>query len=199
MPPDIIFRMTSRTHDAFALASLVTVATFYPPNNLNLMTLVVSVVGADIGALIPDMDQGGNRLWDLLPAGDRIGKILRRIFYKHRTLTHSILGGFLIYKILELVLFKFLNPNFIDPQIILVSIMIGYASHLLADSFTEEGLPLLFPININFGFPPIRSLRVKTGRWFENFVIYPAVWVYLIWFINSKKDILLNLLKSVGS
>ncbi len=190
--------MTSRTHDAFALASLVTVASFYPPEHLNLMTLVVSVIGADIGALIPDMDQGGNRLWDLLPAGDRVGRILRRIFYKHRTLTHSLVGGYLIYRILEWALIKFLNPAFMDPQIILVSIMIGYASHLLADSFTEEGVPLLFPINLSFGIPPFKSLRIKTGKWFENIVIYPAVWVYLIWFINLKKDVLVGILKGVG-
>jgi len=50
--------MTSRTHDAFAFASLITVAAFFPPEKLNVATLVISVIGADIGALIPDMDGG---------------------------------------------------------------------------------------------------------------------------------------------
>ncbi len=187
--------MTARTHDAFAFASLMTAAAFFPPQNLNLATLVVSIIGADIGALIPDMDGAGNRLWDLLPAGDSLGKILRRVFYKHRTLTHSIIGVLTIYKLLEWVLVRVLNATFLDEKIILASIMIGYLSHLLADSLTEEGVPLLFPLKINFGIPPIKSWRIKTGKWFENFVVYPSVWIYVIWFIQKHQEGLLQLFR----
>ncbi|KKQ75245.1 hypothetical protein A2715_04280 [Candidatus Woesebacteria bacterium RIFCSPHIGHO2_01_FULL_39_32] len=190
--------MTARTHDAFAFACLVTVAAFFPPQNLNLATLVVSVIGADIGALIPDMDGAGNRLWDLLPAGHNMGKILRRIFYKHRTLTHSIIGIVAIYKILEWVLFKYLNSTFLDPGIILASIMIGYLSHILADALTEEGVPLLFPLSINFGLPPIKKWRIKTGKWFENFVVYPGVWIYLIWFVQIHQSELIQIFRLTG-
>src|SRR3990167_3482114 len=101
--------MTARTHDAFAFASLITVATIYPPTALNLYTLFASVVGNIVGALIPDMDDGGNRLWDLLPAGNFLGKIFRRVFYKHRSITHSLVGVYLIYKFLEWGLPKLLN------------------------------------------------------------------------------------------
>ena len=191
--------MTSRTHDAFAFASLVTVATFFPPESLKLTTLVVSVIAADIGALLPDIDQAGNRLWEMLPSGHNLGRIFRRIFYKHRTLTHSLIGVLGIYKLLEWLLPKFLNSGFIDINIVIASIMIGYLSHLLADSLTEEGLPLLFPINISFGIPPIRKMRIKTGRWFENFVVYPAVWIYLVWFITENKDILLKIFRTLSS
>jgi len=190
--------MTSRTHDAFAFASLVTVAAFYPPVSLNLATLAVSIIGADIGALIPDMDGAGNRLWDLLPAGHSVGKILRRVFYKHRTLTHSLIGVYGIYKLLEWVLVKLLNPAFLDERIVLASIMIGYLSHLLADSLTEEGVPLLFPINISFGIPPIRRFRIKTGKWFENIVVYPVVWIYLIWFINANQSDLIKVVEAIS-
>jgi inner membrane protein len=189
--------MTARTHDAFAFASLITIGAFFPPENLNVATLIVSVIGADIGALIPDMDGGGNRLWHMLPAGEKLGKVLRRVFYKHRTLSHSLIGGFLIFKFLEWVLYKLLNPAFLDPQIVLASIMIGYISHIIADMLTEEGVPLLFPININFGFPPIKKVRIKTGKSFENFVVYPAIWVYLIWFINANQEKLIKILQSV--
>lgn len=191
--------MTARTHDAFALASLVTVAAFYPPISINLLTLVGSIVAADIGAAIPDMDGSGNRLWHMLPAGEKTGKVLRRVFYRHRTLSHSLIGTFAIYKFLEWLLPRFLNQGFIDSQIILYSVMIGFVSHLIADSLTEEGLPLLFPLRISFGFPPIKSLRIKTGKWFENFIIYPAIWIYLVWFIREKKDVLVGILRLVGS
>jgi len=190
--------MTSRTHDAFAFASLVTVAAFFPPESLKLTTLIVSVIGADVGALLPDLDQAGNRLWDILPSGDNIGRIFRRIFYKHRTITHSIIGVFGIYKLLEWLLPKILNSSFIDPGIVLASIMIGYISHLVSDSFTEDGLPLLFPIDITIGIPPIKKLRIKTGKWFENFVFYPAIWVYLVWFIHTNQEKLLTVINLVG-
>lgn len=73
--------MTARTHNAIAFASLVTVATLYPPLNINLVTVIASVVGACVGALIPDMDQAGNNLWDLFPGGSAFGTFFRRIFY----------------------------------------------------------------------------------------------------------------------
>ena len=191
--------MTAKTHDAFAFASLVTFAVFYPPENLNLLTFVGAILAADIGAAIPDMDGAGNRLWHFLPAGEKAGKVLRRVFYKHRTLTHSIVGVYLIYILLEWLLPKFLNPGFIDPKIILWSTMIGFISHLVADGLTEEGVPLLFPIRVSFGMPPIRSWRIKTGKWFENLVVYPSIWIYLIWLIQANQDNLLGILRSVGS
>lgn len=190
--------MTARTHDAFAFASLVTVAAFYPPESLNLLTLFAAIVGNNVGALIPDMDSAGNRLWDLLPAGNYLGRIFKRIFYKHRTLSHSFLGLFLIYKALSFLLPNFLNPTFIDPNVVLLAIMVGYVSHLLADSLTKEGLPLLFPIRINFGIPPIASLRITTGKWVERYLIFPGVWIYLILFIYYNQGRLVAVIKLVS-
>ncbi len=191
--------MTARSHDSFAFATLVTVSAFIQPQPLNVLTLFVAVIANNIGALIPDMDQAGNRLWDLLPAGDYIGKIFRRIFYKHRTLSHSLLGAFLIFKSLDWLLPKIANPVFINPDIILVSIMIGYLSHLLADSLTEEGLPLLFPLPLNIGFPPIASWRMTTGSWFETYFVQPGIFVYLIWFIATHQQELTHVFSLIGS
>lgn len=189
--------MTAKTHNAFAIASLVTAAVIFPPENLNILTLAGSIIAADIGALFPDMDQAGNDLWKLLPAQHSLGKFMRRVFYKHRTFTHSIVGMYLIFKLLEWLIPKFLNPNYIDPMIIIWSLMIGYGSHLLSDMITEEGVPLLFPVNLNFGIPPIKKWRIKTGKWFENFVIYPAVWIYLLWFINQNQSTLIMIFKNL--
>ena len=189
--------MTARTHDAFAFASLVTIAAYYPPESLNLMTLFASVVAADIGALIPDMDQAGNRLWDLLPAGDTLGKYFRRIFYKHRTITHSLIGVFVIYKGLGWLLPKLLNSTFVNPQVIFISIMIGCVSHLIADSFTKEGLPLFFPFKFEIGFPPISKLRITTGSWLENFIVLPGIAVYIIWFISVNQEQLISIIRNI--
>lgn len=189
--------MTSRTHDLTSFASLVTIAANYPPASLNLTTAVVSLVGCTIGSLLPDIDQASNRLWDLLPAGNFLGKFLRNIFLAHRTLSHSLLGLFIFYKFIFLVLPKVLNPSFANIQIIGISIMIGYIAHLIADSFTEEGIPLFFPIMLKVGFPPIKALRIKTGGWIEKFVVFPGVLVYLVWFIVNNQERLLKIFKLV--
>lgn len=189
--------MTARTHDAIAFVSLIKIATLNPPESLNLMTLVGSFVAADIGSLLPDIDQAGNDLWDILPAGDFLGKVFRRIFYKHRTLTHSLLGVFLIYHFSKWLLLEVLNTTFVNPWIILISLMIGYISHLLADSFTKEGLPLLFPLKFGFGIPPFEKLRIKTGGRIEKLVIFPGVWIFLFWFIYFHQEKLKYLIKLV--
>jgi len=191
--------MTGRTHNAIAFASLVTVAAIYPPKDLNVLTLVGSMVAVSIGALFPDMDQAGNDLWNFLPATHSLGGVLRRVFYKHRTLTHSLVGVYLTYRFLGWLLPKLLNPAYVDPHLILYAFIIGFLSHLIADSFTEEGLPLLFPINLNFGIPPIKSWRIKTGHWSENLIVFPSVWIYLIWFIHDKREIYVQILKLIRS
>jgi len=189
--------MTSRTHDAFAFASLVTVAALVPLPPMSLLTAIGAVIASDIGAAIPDMDTAGNRLWEMLPQGDKVGKVLRNVFYKHRTFTHSIIGVFTIFKFLEWLLPKFLNKEFIDPQVLLWSTMIGIISHLISDSLTEEGIPIFFPVKFTFGIPPVKWIRIKTGQWFEHFVVYPAVWIYLVWFIYRNESVLLGILRTL--
>ncbi len=190
--------MVAKTHNAIAFATLITFSAFYPPSSLNLPTLFGAIIANNIGGLIPDMDSGGNYLWGLLPQGKFLGRFLRKIFYKHRTITHSFLGLFLVFNFLNLLIPKLFNPSFVNPETIIVSIMIGFISHLVADSLTEEGIPLLFPLKINFGFPPIRPLRIKTGHWFENFVVFPVVWVYLFWFVYSNQNSFLQILKNIN-
>ncbi len=187
--------MTARTHDAFAFASLVTVAAFYPPQSLNVATLFTCLVGNIVGALTPDLDQASNRLWDLLPAGNIIGRLFRPLLLGHRTLSHSLLGGLLYYKALELILPKILNINYVDVSIVLASVMIGFVSHLFSDSLTKEGLPLFFPFKIKVGIPPTPVLRITTGGLIEKIVILPLVAVYLAWLVNYKAEVLLNVLK----
>jgi inner membrane protein len=191
--------MTARTHDMFALASLVTVANYFPPSSLNLATMVTSLVGCIIGSLVPDMDQATNRLWDLIPGGDYTGKIFKKIFLKHRTLSHSLLGTYLLYLLLNWILPKVFNPQFIDPRVVVNAVMIGFISHLIADSLTTEGLPLFFPLGFKIGFPPITSLRIKTGSWIENLLFFPGILIYLFVFIAAFQNQLILLLKSVTS
>lgn len=187
--------MTSRTHDVFAFASLVTVAVNYPPASLNMSTLVVSLIGNIVGSLLPDIDQATNRLWDLLPAGNLLGRVFRKLFLSHRTLSHSFLGIFLVHKLLWWLLPKILNPDYLNIDLIYYSVMIGFISHLFLDLFTEEGLPLLFPIKWKFGIPPIHHWRIKTGKAFEKYIVFPGIIAYSLWFAFSNQGKLIGILK----
>lgn len=181
--------MTARTHDLIGFAALLTIAALYPPESLTVPTLGAALVGNVVGSLIPDIDQASNRLWDLLPAGDELGKVFRKAFLKHRTITHSFLGVFLIYKILFFILPKILNPNYVDWRVVFVSMMVGYIAHLAADMLTKDGLPLFFPLKFKFGFPPLSTFRVTTGSWMENLVIFPGTIAYIFWFIGKNQKI----------
>lgn len=190
--------MTSRTHDIIAFSSLVTLAGINPPLSLNVPTLFACMVGNIVGSLLPDVDQATNRLWDLLPGGNITGRIFKKLFLSHRTLSHSLVGMFLFYKGLEWVLPKVFNPGFINPQLVLISIMVGLISHLVADSLTEDGIPLFFPLKIKIGFPPIPSWRIKTGHWFEKYVVFPGVLVYLLWFVTKNHQLYLAIFKTMN-
>jgi len=189
--------MTSRTHDLFAFASLVTVAVNYPPVSLNVTTLVAASVGSIVGSLLPDIDQASNRLWDLLPAGHVFGRVLKNLFLHHRTISHSLLGIFILNGALSWLFPKLFNPNFINVQIIYYAIMVGFISHLFLDGFTEEGIPLFFPLKWKIGFPPIASWRIKTGQWFEKLVVFPGIVVYLLYFSFQNQKNLGGILKLV--
>lgn len=186
--------MTGRTHDLIGFAALLTTAALFPPSNLNWYTISASVIGNVVGSLIPDIDDAGNRLWDLLPAGNFVGKYARKIFYRHRTFTHSILGGFLLYKGLGWLLPRMFNEAYVDYRIVFTSIMIGYVAHLFADMLTKDGIPLLFPFKWYFGIPPISFLRMRTDSFVENFIVFPGVVLYMCFLVAHFKDAFIHLI-----
>lgn len=173
--------MTFRTHQVGALAAVLTAAVYAAPTNLKAATIITALIANAIGALLPDLDQASNRLWDLLPGGHLWGKILKNIFLGHRTLSHSLLGFFIIYKATFWLIPKLLNGLFIDINIVALALLIGYVSHLILDLITEEGIPLLWPIKWKIGVPPVKWLRIKTGHWVENWLVFPLLVGYILW------------------
>ncbi len=175
--------MVARTHSLFAFSCLIGVAYYTGTKDLSTATIVACLFFNTIGALLPDIDQASNRLWDLLPAGESIGKALG-VFMKHRGISHSLLGIFLIDMFSFWLISNLFNDGFVDTSIVYWSVMIGVISHIVADSFTEEGVPLLYPLKINFGFPPVKPWRIKTGGWFENLVFTPIIGLAAIYFLS---------------
>lgn len=174
--------MIARTHDVGAVALLLTTTVWLKLGTVPTATIIACLIANQIGALLPDIDQASNQLWELMPADRIFSKFLNKLFGSHRTLSHSILGLVIIYKISEWLIFKLINPSFVNSGLVFWALMIGYVSHLFLDLLTEEGLPLLFPIKWKFGIPPIKKMRIKSGKWGEKYIVFPLILFYIIWF-----------------
>src|SRR5882672_9498648 len=168
--------MTGRTHDmaAFTALNVIVMTQFVP--HMTLATGLVAVFANLMGGIAPDIDQPTAPLWRNLPVGKYIGKTFDRFLGGHRFLSHSLLGafvfGFLFHYILQV-----LTPSFpkLNMQIIWWAFMIGFASHLVMDTITTEGVPWLLPIPIKFGIPPFSTFRIQTGGFMEKFIIFPGL------------------------
>lgn len=190
--------MTGRTHDLIALTGLLVATVAYPPAQLTLGTAVAAVIANQIGGIAPDIDEPTAPLWRNLPIGGVIGKIIAKMLGGHRFLTHSLLGMALFGFLLKLLL-GFIHPLFphLDMVIVWWAFIIGMFSHLFIDTFTKEGVPWLLPIPFKFGFPPIRSWRITTGKRFENFILVPSLVVLNLFLIAHYYGLLANLLHKV--
>ena len=177
--------MQSRTHQTGALAGLIAVKILTNQPIPNGATVLVALIANVVGSLLPDLDQASNRLWDLLPGGNLIGKIFRNLFLAHRTISHSLLGLGIAYVINDWIIGMIFNGNLINGEIVLWSLLIGYGSHLVLDFLTDEGIPLLFPIKWKFRF-----FRINSGGWVENWIVLPLLVVAIIWMLFFKIKIL---------
>jgi len=186
----------ARTHDLAAVTGLVAVVVIMSPlAPMSLATMIAALIANQIGGIAPDIDQPTAPFWRNLPVGRFFGRFFGRVLGGHRFLTHSLLGlalmGFLAHWLLV-----FLQPIIpsVNSELVWWAFMIGMVSHLVMDSFTKEGVPWLLPIPIKFGFPPLRRLRITTGKAIENFAILPLLVVVLVILCTAYYGELLDLL-----
>ena len=108
------------------------------------------LAAAALGSLAPDLDSPksylGRRFW---PVSWTVTSLLG-----HRGFTHSLLAGLLVF--LGLVVAGQYLPGWFAY---FMALGIGYASHILADWFTTEGVPLFWPHRKKFRSP----LHFRTG------------------------------------
>lgn len=188
--------MLARTHDLAAITALGMVVLLQPERTVALSTAIAAVFANLIGGITPDIDQPTAPLWRNLPVGGIIGRMFDRLLGGHRFLTHSILGlglfGFGVHWLL-----LFLRPilGSIDVGLVWWAYMLGMASHLVMDTFTKEGVPWLLPIPIKFGIPPLKRLRLTTGKVMETMVIFPGLLIFNALFYAHHYQRLLSLLQ----
>jgi len=178
--------MIARTHDVAAFTALVAIVLAQPLRSVTLATAVAAVLANQIGGIAPDIDQPTAPFWRNLPIGGMFGKLIGRTLGGHRFLSHSLLG-LALFGFLTKALLAFLHPIMphVDVSLVWWAFMIGMVSHLFMDSFTKEGVPWLLPIPFKFGFPPLRRMRVTTGKGVEKFIILPLLIGVSVWLFAS--------------
>ena len=184
--------MTARTHDLGAITALGLVVLIINIQNVTLATVIIAIFANLIGGIAPDIDQPTAPLWHNLPVGKYIGKVFDKLLGGHRFITHSILGLVILGYLIHLLL-NFIRPILGSSNIgyIWWAFMIGMLSHLILDSFTKEGVPWLLPIPFKFGFPPLKRLRIKTGKWVETLIVFPLLIIFNgIWYAKHYQKIL---------
>jgi inner membrane protein len=170
--------MKARTHDLAAITGLVVTTAAMQPSlpTFSLSTVIVALIANQLGGIAPDIDQPTAPFWRNLPIGGIFGRMIGKMLGGHRFITHSLVGVVLAGFLLNLLL-GVLQPIMpgVQTEYIWWAFMIGMISHLIMDSFTKEGVPWLLPIPVKFGFPPLKRFRITTGKWVENFVVFPLL------------------------
>ena len=188
--------MIGRTHDLAAVTALGIVVLAQPAHSITLGTALTALLANLIGGITPDIDEPTAPFWRNLPIGGIVAKIADKMLGGHRFITHSLVGlgifGGLAYEFL-----RFLQPSIpnIDIHLVWWAFMIGMLSHLVMDTLTKEGVPWLLPLPVKFGLPPVKSLRITTGKAVENFGVFPALImanVYLYWHNYARVSLLLH-------
>ncbi|HWZ65925.1 MAG TPA: metal-dependent hydrolase [Patescibacteria group bacterium] len=181
--------MIGRTHDLAAATLLGAVILVVPIPPVTLGTALLAILANQIGGIAPDIDQPTAPLWRNLPIGGPIGKVFDKMLGGHRFLTHSLIGVALL-GLAAYFLIKFLHPIMpnVNNHVIWWAFMIGVISHLIMDSFTKEGVPWLLPFPIKFGLPPIKDLRITTGKAIETLVVFPGLIAIDIWLYTSNSQ-----------
>jgi inner membrane protein len=190
--------MTGRTHDLAAFTALTYVIVYQSLTPMSLVTAFVAFSVNMIGGLAPDIDQPTAQLWHDIRGGSIIGKIVQPLLGGHRYISHSIIGLGLFGLLVGFVLGEIKTVVLVDLNINIIwwSFMIGYISHLIMDSFTQEGVPWLFPIPIRFGIPPFRILRFKTGGIVEKSFVFPMLLITNIYLFYTHYHKFLDFFKN---
>jgi len=183
--------MTGKTHQALGLTAgfawyIASVVPYYNP-----ATLASVLVGSSLASLLPDIDQPTAQIWHKIPIfGHTAGKVASKMTFGHRNITHSLLGFILVNICLCNLILAFPEYWAIDRVTLFISVSISYGLHLLSDAFTVEGIPILFPYQRMFGIPPkpFEGIRIQSGKWFENLIVFPIINIVLLVLIISNWD-----------
>lgn len=190
--------MTGRTHDVAGLTALLLTIIYLPALPPMTLATAVTAFGANfVGSLFPDIDQPTSDLWDNFRGGPMVSRFVCRFLGGHRHFSHSIFGTIFFAVLLALILKALAPIILIDMELVWWSFMIGFVSHLLFDMPTKEGVPLFWPFMWKIGIPPVRFLRIRSGEWIENLLIFPGLLLWNAYLLYSHYDKVLALVHAI--
>ena len=186
--------MKARTHDLAAITALSVVVISQPTMKMSLTTALVAVLANQLGGIAPDIDQPIAPFWRNLPIGGFVGRVIGKMLGGHRFITHSLVG-LVLFGFGTRALLLFFEPLMpaVDANFVWWAFMIGMISHLVMDTLTKEGVPWLLPIPIKFGFPPIRSMRITTGKLGEG-IVFIVLLLFFVAYCSVNYSAILELL-----
>lgn len=187
--------MTGRTHDLAAFTALNYVIISQPLTEMSLATALVAFTANMVGGLAPDIDQPTADLYHRIRGGRLLASIIHPLLGGHRFISHSIIGIFLFGFVLQILLDMLGKVLLVDMDVVWWAFMIGFISHLVMDLFTRDGLPLLFPIPIRFGIPPLRFLRMKTGGLVEKSFVFPMLLIINVYLVYTHYQKILDFIQ----
>lgn len=172
-----------RTHLLIGVGSLWLLR--LSPDTLTPDTIAPLVACAALGALLPDLDASNSMIKHLSVARIQPFAPLAIVLSRdlgHRGATHSLVG-WLVFAILTF-------PLALWQPTLWLALVLGYGSHLAADSCTKSGIPFLHPRRTRYHLLP-RSLRFTTGSLAEEALV-PLVAVGVLFLLFSIYPVALS-------
>lgn len=183
--------MMGTTHQMVALLAAFWILTLSPVS-LGPMLAIIAIFAVMIGALTPDLDHPATNLLRRTIGGNVVHQLFSQFSGGHRHFTHGIIGILAIYFFLQWIILQFIQEH-IHPQMftLLYAFMIGYVSHPIADTLTDQGVPWLWPFPWNIKLPPgPEELRVTTGSFVEMVLLRGGLLVAFFFLLSSHWEIL---------
>jgi inner membrane protein len=178
--------MTSPTHIFFAEFCLAVASVSGSPD-LNSHT----VFAAAAGSLLPDIDVSTSWAGRLLPF---ISKPIEHKF-GHRTITHSF------FVVIFFGLSSFILSLFTIHSSLFTALTIGYASHIIIDCTTVQGVKILYPFSMRNAVFPLDTMspfdyRIKVGTYGDTvlgfiflFLTIPIAYVSLNTYKTTVREV----------
>lgn len=152
-----------------------------------------------LGGLFPDIDASDAKIKHLkIPLSAKRQDLYIKPFlplsegfhliFGHRGAMHSLLA-LLLFAVFSLAGCHSLGGS----GWLCLAFLLGYFSHLVADSLTKSGTPLLYPYKKTVGFLPKR-IAFRTGSAAEVFLFIVLALFVALWLIRYEKSVISPLL-----
>lgn len=195
--------MLAKNHFAFGMATVAICEAgvhFVRPREVELLTgllgsasaswllgLGLALLAGSAGALLPDLDHESStatyQLWGAGPANTLLGGGLRRLVGGHRGITHSALAIAAVGVLTNILLGSpvgwsgVFGTQWADVG---VALTLGYASHILGDLLTREGVSLWWPWSAKRVGIGARGWRFRTGEPLEYVITLGSMLVAIL-------------------